>query len=86
MKVEVPPVAEIFPLKDLCARHPRLLPESRVRWMARNRDSNGLKAAGGVFESPLGGELLFHEPSVIAWLLGLIGRAKPRARRSRAAA
>lgn len=49
-------------------------------WMARNRARNGLQAAGAVFDSPVG-ELLFHEPTTIAWLLGLTGRAKPRSPR-----
>ena len=40
---------------------------------------NGLSAA--VFDSPCG-ELLIHEPSFLAWFLGLAGRAKPRAGRS----
>jgi hypothetical protein len=39
---------------------------------------NGL--SGAVFDSPCG-ELLIHEPSFLAWFLGLGGRAKPRAGR-----
>ena len=39
---------------------------------------NGLTAA--VFDSPCG-ELLIHEPSFLAWFLGLSGRAMPRAGR-----
>jgi hypothetical protein len=83
MQITTPPPAEVFPLKDLAARHPRLLPENRLRWMARNRHRNGLTAAGAVFDSPAG-ELLWHEPAVIEWLLGLSGRAKPRAPRKAA--
>ena len=77
----VPPVYEIFGLRELAARHSRLLPENRLRWMARNRATNGLLSAGAIFESPCG-ELLFSEPRVIAWVLGLTGREKPRATRS----
>jgi hypothetical protein len=73
-----PSAAEIFPLRRLAEQHPDLLPEGHLRWAARNRTRNGLSEAGAVFESPCG-ELLFHEPSTIAWLLGLSGRAKPRA-------
>jgi hypothetical protein len=78
----VPPASELFSLKELAARHPTLLPENRLRWAARQRDRNGLGNAGAVFESPAG-ELIFHEPSTIAWLLGLAGRSKPRAPRRR---
>ena len=86
MPHDIPPTAELFTLKALTQRHPTLLPEHRLRWAARNRETNGLKATGAVYDSPTG-ELLWHEPRVIAWLLGLAGRAKPRAaRRSRVAA
>ena len=34
-----------------------------------------------VFDSPCG-ELLIHEPSFLAWFLGLSGRARPRAGRT----
>ena len=83
-RIPLPPAAEIFNLSQLAERHPRLLPKSRLQWAARNRRKNGLQAANAVFESPAG-ELLFHEPATIAWLLGLVGRKKPRASRSRAA-
>jgi hypothetical protein len=73
----LPPASEIFSLKALAERNPTLLPENRLRWMARNRFRNGLQAAGAIYNSPVG-ELLFHEPTTIAWLLGLTGRAKPR--------
>ena len=82
-QASIPPAAELFALKDLVARHPRLLSESRLRWAARNRARNGLKASGAVFESPVG-ELIWHEPSTISWLLGLSGRAKPRVLRRQA--
>jgi len=72
----LPPASEIFSLKALAERNPALLPENRLRWMARNRTRNGLQAAGAIYDSPAG-ELLFHEPTTIAWLLGLTGRAKP---------
>jgi hypothetical protein len=73
----VPPVAELFGLIPLSERHPGLLPENRLRWMARNRHTNGLIDARAIYESRVG-ELLFHEPATISWLLGLSGRAKPR--------
>ena len=79
-----PPASELFSLNELAERHPKLLPKNRLRWAGRNRRHNGLERAGAVFESPVG-ELIFHEPSTIAWLLGLSGRAKPRAQRSRTA-
>jgi hypothetical protein len=77
---DLPPASEIFNLTDLSARHPKLLPENRLRWAARNRKFNGLEKARAVYESPTG-ELLFWEPAVLAWLLGLSGRSKPRAAR-----
>jgi hypothetical protein len=79
----LPPPSEIFSLKAMAERNPTLLPVGRLRWMARNRARNGLQAAGAVFDSPAG-ELLFHEPTTIAWLLGLTGRAKPRTPRKAA--
>jgi hypothetical protein len=75
-----PPPAEVYELKPLAERHPHLLPQNRLRWAARHRRHNGLEAAGAVFESPTG-VLLFYEPAVIQWLLGLSGRSKPRAGR-----
>jgi hypothetical protein len=74
----VPPTAELFTKTQLVARHPHLLSLNRVVWALRCRAVNGLSAA--VFDSPCG-ELLIHEPSFIAWLLGLSGRSKPRAGR-----
>jgi hypothetical protein len=74
---EIPPTTEIFTLAQLAGRHPHLLPVNRLRWATRNRAKNGLGAAGGVFETPVG-EMLYHEPTVLRWLLGLTGRAKPR--------
>lgn len=79
----LPRASEIFSLKALAERNPTLLPENRLRWMARNRARNGLEAAGAIYDSPAG-ELLFHEPTTIAWLLGLTGRAKPRSTRKAA--
>jgi hypothetical protein len=76
----LPPASEIFSLKAMAERNPTLLPENRLRWMARNRARNGLEAAGAIYDSPAG-ELLFHEPTTIAWLSGLTGRAKPRSKR-----
>jgi hypothetical protein len=79
----LPPASEISSLKVLAERSPTLLFENRLRWMARNRARNALKAAGAIYDSPAG-ELLFHEPTTIAWLLGLAGRAKPRSTRKAA--
>jgi hypothetical protein len=80
MTTQLPPASELFTLKQLASRHPNLLPENRLRWAARNRESNGLDLAGAVFISPVG-DLIFHEPSTLSWLLGLSGRGKPRAPR-----
>jgi hypothetical protein len=81
--LKLPPVTELFSVRDLASRHPNLLSENRLRWAIRNRHKNGLESAGAVFESPVG-EFILHEPSTLTWLLGLSGRAKPRrARRAR---
>jgi hypothetical protein len=83
---ELPPLEEIFARREFAERHPRLLNRSRVEWALRNRSTNGLEAAGGVYASPCG-QLLVHEPAFLAWFLGLKGRSKPRAaRRKRAGA
>jgi len=74
----VPPTAELFTKTQLVARHPHLLSLNRIVWALRCRAVNGLSAA--VFDSPCG-ELLIHEPSFLAWFLGLSGRSKPRAGR-----
>jgi hypothetical protein len=76
----IPPDSELYTVPELSMRHGRLLPVNRLRWAVRNRKTNGLEAAGGVFESPTGQHLL-HEPTVLRWLLGLSGRSKPRAPR-----
>jgi hypothetical protein len=74
----LPPMTELVTKAQLVARHPHLLSVNRVTWALRRRATNGLSAA--VFDSPCG-ELLIHEPSFLAWFLGLGGRAKPRAGR-----
>ena len=74
----VPNTSELFNKHQLVERHSHLLTEHRLAWALRNRARNGLAAAGAVYDSPCG-ELILHEPSVIAWLLGRAGRAKPRA-------
>ena len=74
----LPPTTELVTKAQLVARHPHLLSVNRVTWALRCRAVNGLTAA--VFDSPCG-ELLIHEPSFLAWFLGLSGRAKPRAGR-----
>jgi len=71
----LPPMTELFTKAQLVARHPHLLSVNRVIWALRRRATNGLSTA--VFDSPCG-ELLIHEPSFLAWFLGLGGRAKPR--------
>jgi hypothetical protein len=78
----LPPTAELFALRDLAARHPNLLSESRLKWAIRNRRENGLQSAGIVFETK-GGELVLHEPAFLQWWLGLAGRHTPRAPRKR---
>jgi hypothetical protein len=74
----IPPMTELVTKAQLVARHPHLLSLNRVTWALRCRATNGLSAA--VFDSPCG-ELLIHEPSFLAWFLGLSGRGKPRAGR-----
>ncbi len=76
----LPPMTELVTKAQLVARHTHLLSVNRVTWALRHRAVNGLSAA--VFDSPCG-ELLVHEPSFLAWFLGLGGRAKPRVRRRR---
>jgi hypothetical protein len=80
VNIPVPPASEIFPASEFSQRHPALLNEHRVKWALRHRRKNGLASAGAVFESPCG-ELMIHEPAFLAWFLGLVGRAKPRALR-----
>jgi hypothetical protein len=75
--LKLPPTTELFALRALADRHPELLSENRLRWAVRNRHFNGLAEAGAVYESPVG-EFILHEPSMLSWLLGLSGRAKPR--------
>ena len=57
-------------------------PTGRVRFSPVQVEQIARTAAGApdVFDSPCG-ELLIHEPSFLAWFLGLSGRAKPRAAR-----
>ena len=73
----VPPMTELVTKAQLVAKHPHVLSVNRVAWALRCRAVNGLSDA--VFDSPCG-ELLIHEPSFLAWFLGLSGRAKPGAR------
>jgi hypothetical protein len=73
-----PPTTELVTKAQLVARHPHLLSANRVIWALGCRAENGL--ADAIFDSPCG-ELLIHEPSFLAWFLGLSGRAKPRALR-----
>ena len=75
--VSIPPTSELFRLTDFVPRHKPLLTENRVRWAIRNRDKNGLQAAGAIYEDPYGVALI-HEPAFLSWFLGLKGRAKPR--------
>ena len=74
----VPPMTELVTKTQLDAKHPHLLSVNRLAWALRRRAVNGLSDA--VFDSPCG-ELLIHEPSFLAWFLGLSGRARPRAGR-----
>jgi len=75
----VPPMTELVTKAQLVAKHPHLLSANRVAWALRRRAVNGLSDA--VFESPCA-ELLIHEPSFLAWFLGLSGRAQRRAGRT----
>jgi hypothetical protein len=76
----IPPTSELFRIADFAPRHPTLLTVNRVQWALRNRDKNGLEAAGAIYTSP-SGVVLIHEPAFIAWFLGLSGLSKPRASR-----
>jgi hypothetical protein len=78
----LPPMSELFTSRQLAQRHPHLLSEHRLAWATRHRQKNGLTAAGAVFKSPCG-ELLLHEPTCLAWFLGLSSRAKPRRLRTK---
>jgi hypothetical protein len=76
----LPPSSELFNKHLFVQRHPTLLTPLRVEWALRNREINGLMDMGGVFETR-GGELYIHEPTFLAWFLGLDGRNKPRSSR-----
>src|SRR5579871_5400056 len=81
LQTELPMTAprSVPPMTELVAKHPHLLSANRVAWALRRRAVNGLSDA--VFESPCA-ELLIHEPSFLAWFLGLSGRAQRRAGRT----
>jgi hypothetical protein len=78
-RLSVPPTTELVTKAQLIARHSHLLSANRVAWALRRRAVNGLSDA--VFESTCGA-LLIHEPSFLAWFLGLSGRARRRAGRT----
>lgn len=77
---ELPPSHELFDIRELAARHPHFLSDSRIRWALRNRFRNGLASVDAVFQSR-SGQLLIREPAFISWWLRLDGRSKPRASR-----
>jgi hypothetical protein len=77
---DIPPTAELFSKEALVERHPNLLTYPRMQWALRNRATNGLSSV--VYESK-SGQLLVHEPAFLRWYLGLTGRSKPRASRTR---
>jgi hypothetical protein len=81
----LPPTSELFTSRQLAERHPHLLSNHRLAWATRHRQKNGLTAGGAVYESPCG-ELLLHEPTFLAWFLGLSSRSKPRRLRKTKAA
>ena len=55
-----------------CARYPQIYPrESRVRWLLRDRHTNGLIEHGAVVEVYANGDkpsLFIHIPSWFAWM------------------
>ena len=55
-----------------CARYPQIYPrESRVRWLLRDRHTNGLIEQGAVVEVYANGDkpsLFIHIPSWFAWM------------------
>jgi len=77
---DLPPTSELCSKVALVERHPNLLTHCRVQWALRNRATNGL--ASVVYETR-SGQLLVHEPEFLRWYLGLTGRSKPRASRTR---
>jgi hypothetical protein len=81
----IPPASELFNKRQMVERHPNLLSPLRLEWALRQREINGLTDIGAVFETK-GGEIYIHEPSFLAWFLGLTGRNKPRALRRHASA
>jgi hypothetical protein len=76
----MPPTSELFKRKQFVERHGHLLSKNRIDWALRNSGRNGLEAAGAVFRSPCGEDLI-HEPAFLRWFLGLTSRNKPRAPR-----
>jgi hypothetical protein len=78
----LPPTSELFTSRQLSERHPHILNYHRVSWALRKREANGLTKSHAVFESPCG-TLLVHEPTFLAWFVGLSNRAKPRRLRTK---
>ena len=57
---------------DFCGRYPNIYPNaSRVRWLLRDRQTNGLMATGAVVEVYANGDkpsIFIHVPSWFAWM------------------
>lgn len=55
-----------------CKRYPHIYPKaSRVRWLLRDRQTNGLMASGAVVEVYANGDtpsIFIHVPSWFAWM------------------
>lgn len=57
---------------QFCARYPNIYPrDSRIRWLLRDRQSNGLMEHGAVVEVYANGDkpsIFIHIPSWFAWM------------------
>jgi hypothetical protein len=63
----------LFTVSDFCSRYPNLYSSaSKLRWLLRDRSSNGLKDSGAVVEFHVSGtdrpRLLIHAPSFFNWM------------------
>ena len=77
----------LMTVKQFCDRYPNIYPKaSRVRWLLRDRQQNGLVSSGAVVEVYANGDkpaLFIHVPSWFAWMQaggsrGVVGSYSPR--------
>ena len=65
---ETPPATsldEFSTIEQLAANNPKLITENRLRWILRDRQSNGLAPA----VKKLGKHLVVHVPTFVAWIM-----------------